>query len=153
MSTLDAREQRYAYMAAGFGAISSVVLWAHAFDETAGVALAAIGATMAALLAAAARRRSRVLTGVAAVVLSFGPWGTFWLIGLPFLALAAWLAVRAPRRHPPDSTEPRQPVARRRRRRATEGRDGDEAGAMPVARPRPAPPAANKRYTPPQRRS
>ena len=149
MSSLDDREQRYAYVAAGVGAFASVAIWAPTFDETAGVTLAAIGMAMAALLAAAARRRSRLLTGIAAAVLSFGPWGTFWLIGLPFLGLTAWLVVRAPRpqpRAPRERAEPRPP---RRRRRAGSAEAADEPPA-----PRPSgPPAANKRYTPPQRRS
>lgn len=149
MSSLDDGEQRYAYLAGGLGAFSSVAIWAPAFDERAGIALAAIGLAMAALLAAAARRRSRLLTGIAAVVLSFGPWGALWLIGLPFLALAAWLAVRAPRAGPRTPRVPRDPSPSRRRRRAAVEEEEDG----PPAPPRPRPPVANKRYTPPQRRS
>lgn len=143
-SALDEREQRYAYLAAGLGAVTSVGLWAPAFDESAGVALAAIGLAMSALLAAAARRRSRLLTGIAAVLLSFGPWGFLWIVGLPYLVLAGWLAVRAPR---PEPRAPRTPRPSRRRRQAEDGEDGE---SVPEPRPRPAAPKASKRYTPPR---
>lgn len=128
-SPLDDREQRYAYVAAGLGAAVSVALWAPAFDEGAGVALAAIGAAMSAVLAGAARRRSRLLTVGAALLLSFGPWGFAWIVGLPYLVLGSWLVVRAPRAprrrsSPAVVEEPREP-------------------------PRPEPPKPSKRYTPP----
>lgn len=152
MSGLDDREQRYAYLAAGLGAAASVAVWAHAFDERAGVALAGIGLAMAGLLAAAARRRSRLFTGIAAVVLSFGPWASFWLIGLPFLGLAAWLVVRAPRPEPRARRQPRPHRPSRRRRRASAEDEDDASPVPPPARPA-RPPAASKRYTPPQRRS
>lgn len=164
VSALDPKEQRYAYVAAGMGAAASVALWAPAFDERAGIALGAIGVAMAALLAAAARRRSRLLTGVASVLLAFGPWGMAWLIGLPYLVLASWLALRAPkiRAEPPPRAEggedgdagarpgPRTPRTTRWRRRAP--KDGGTEEAPGPSPPRPAPPPASKRYTPPQRR-
>lgn len=150
MSGLDERERRYTYLAAGLAATTAVALWAPAFGEPAALALTGIGVAMAGLLALAARRGSRLLTGAAAVLLAFGPWGMAWLVGLPYLALAAWLAVRAPR----PGRRPR-PVEReegdgkrpaRRARPAAEGREG-----RPVVPRRP--PAPNKRYTPPRHRS
>ncbi len=164
VSALDPKEQRYAYAAAGLGAAASVALWAPAFDERAGIALGAIGVAMAALLAAAARRRSRLLAGVASVLLAFGSWGMAWLIGLPYLVLASWLALRAPRvraeprrraeageeRDAGLRPEPRTPRTMRRRRRRA--KDGDTEEAAEPSRARPAPPPASKRYTPPQRR-
>ena len=131
-SPLDDREQRYAYVAAGLGAAVSVALWAPAFDEGAGLALAAIGAAMSALLAGAARRRSRLLTVGAALLLSFGPWGFAWIVGLPYLVLGTWLVVRAPR-------TPREPRRRRPPAVVEEHREP----------PRPEPPKPSKRYTPP----
>ncbi|MGH9179674.1 MAG: hypothetical protein ACRD0N_14105, partial [Acidimicrobiales bacterium] len=112
MTPLDDREQRYAVLAATLGAVVSVALWAPQFGERAAVLLSLIGALMSALLYAAARRRSRLLTGVAAVLLAFGPWGYAWLIGLPFLVLAGWLVVRAPRPQPREPRPPREPRAR-----------------------------------------
>lgn len=141
-SALDQREQRYALLAAGLGAVTSVILWAPAFEERAALALAGIGLAMSALLALAARRRSRLLTGVAAVLLSFGPWGMAWVLGLPYLVLAGWLALRAPRP---------QPGERAGRRGATT--DGEEADTDRLRVPVTGPPRANKRYTPPRRRS
>lgn len=145
---LDDREQRYAYLGAGLGAAMSVALWAPSFDEWAGVMLAGIGVAMSGLLALAARRRSRLFTGGAAVLLSFGPWGYAWLIGLPFLVLAVWLVLRAPRPEPRPRPE-RPPRASRRRTRG--GGEGEEEEAS--APPKPAePPKASKRYTPPRSR-
>ena len=135
---LDDREQRYAFVGAGLGALLSVALWAPAFDETAAVTLAGIGMVMSGFLAVAARRRSRLLTGAAAVLLSFGPWGVAWIIGLPYLVLAGWLVMRAPR------PEPRTRRASRRR----DHPDEEEAPQPPPAAP-PGPPKPSKRYTPP----
>ena len=146
-AALDDREQRYAFLAAGLGAAVSVALWAPSFDERAGVALAAIGVTMSALLALAARRRSRLLTGGAAALLSFGPWGFVWLVGLPFLVLAVWLVLRAPRPEPRPRPE-RVPRASRRRQ-AAEDDDGEVAAVTAAPRAPAAPPKASKRYTPP----
>ena len=147
-AALDDREQRYAYLAAGLGAAMSVALWAPSFDERAGVILALIGVAMSGLVALAARRRSRLFTGGAAALLSFGPWGYAWLIGLPFLVLAVWLVLRAPRPEP--RPRPERPPRASRRRRAAED-DADEAPPPPKA---PAgPPPASKRYTPPRPKS
>jgi hypothetical protein len=148
-AALDDREQRYAFLAAGLGAAVSVALWAPSFDERAGVALAAIGVMMSALLALAARRRSRLFTGGAAALLSFGPWGFVWLVGLPFLVLAAWLVLRAPRPEP--RPRPERVPRRSRRQRADDDVDEDGEGlAVPAASRAPAgPPRASKRYTPP----
>lgn len=144
-AALDGREQRYAFVAAALGAAVSVALWAPTFDEPAGVALAGIGVIMSALLALAARRRSRLLTGGAAALLSFGPWGFLWLVGLPFLVLAVWLVLRAPRPQPRPRPE-RVPRASRRRQAAD---DGAEAEVTVAPRAPAGPPKASKRYTPP----
>ena len=146
-AALDDREQRWAYRAAGLGAAMSVALWAPSFDEGAGVVLALIGVAMSGLLALTARRRSRLFTGGAAVLLSFGPWGFAWLIGLPFLVLAVWLVLRAPRPEP--RPRPERAPRRSRRRRAESEEDAEEP-ATPRA---PAgPPKPSTRYTPPRSR-
>lgn len=151
-SALDDREQRYAYLAAGFGALASVALWAPGFDKAAGVLWAGIGVAMSGLLALAARRRSRLLTGAAAVLLFFGPWGYLLLVGLPFLVLAAWLVLRAPR--PPPRPRAERAARGRLRRRGAPADDGAGEGAAD-AKPAPAPaapPRPSKRYTPPRSR-
>lgn len=145
-AALDDREQRYAFLAAGVGAAVSVALWAPSFDERAGVALAGTGVIMSALLAVAARRRSRLFTGGAAAVLSFGPWGFLWLVGLPFLVLAVWLVLRAPKPEP--RTRPER-VTRASRRRQAAADDGAEAEVTMAPRAPAGPPKASKRYTPP----
>ncbi len=147
MNGLDPREQRYAYRLAGFAAVASVALWAPEFDERAGIALSGIGVAMAGLLAAAAWRRSRLLTGLAAVLLAFGPWSMAWLIGLPYLVLAGWLAVRGARKAAADPSAPRPPREPRPRR----SRQPTADAGGPLARS--SPPPASKRYTPPQQRS
>lgn len=168
MRQLNDREQRYAYVGAGFAAAVSVALWARSFDQPAAIALTGIGLIMAALLAVAARRRSRLFTGLASILVAFGPWGMAWVVGLPFLVLAAWLAFKTPRLQPlpePEGDEhgeivtrpgppmrERRPPGRpkgRRGARGTGGQDGapDAASDGPVRRSAPSP---SKRYTPPQ---
>lgn len=163
MKPLGDKEQRYAFVGAGMAAMASVALWGSQFDEQAAVALAGIGLLMAFLLFVAARSRRRLLTGLACVLLAFGPWGGGWVIGLPFLMLAAWLGLQSSRLQPvaePEFDEhgelvgrpPRtRPPPRRRRGRAgasTETTDAAAPGAGPDRRP----PPPSKRYTPPQRR-
>ncbi|MDP9388123.1 MAG: hypothetical protein M3Q48_09485 [Actinomycetota bacterium] len=135
LTTMDATERRWSMAAAAVGALTSIILWAPAFDRQAGVVLALIGVAMSALLALAARAGSRLLTGIAAVLLSFGPWGFAWIVGVPYLVLAGWLAVRAGRaRAAAAVTAP-----------AVEERAAPATGARRSTRPEP-----NKRYTPPQ---
>lgn len=164
---LNDREQRYAILGAWLGAAVSVALWAPAWDEAAGIALSAIGLGMAGLLALAARRRSRLFTGLASLLLAFGPWGMAWVVGLPYMGLAAWLALKAPRLQPRldpevdghgeivDATATEEPEegsapARRRRWSRRQPAAGEDGGPPPAPR---RPPSASKRYTPPQARS
>ena len=146
---LDGLERRVASFGAALAAVVSVALWAPALDRFDGIVLTAIGLAMAAFLALAARSGRRLPTGVAAMLLAFGPWSFAWVVGFPYLCLAAWLLFRhgrartAPRRTE-GPEEPDQPEHRHRRRPRPEG----EA----AARSRPHRPEANKRYTPPQRR-
>ena len=141
---LDDRERRWSLIAAGVAAVASVALWAPAFDVAAGVFFAAVGIVLAALLAVAARSRHRLLTGLAAMLLAFGPWAFAWMLGFPFLCLAAWLLFRKPASRPgTEEGDERQP--RRARERPARGK----RAATPRSGPRR--PEANKRYTPPQR--
>lgn len=170
---LDDREQRYAYVGAALAVAVSVALWATSFDTSSALALAGIGLVMAALLGGAASRRNRLLTVLASVLLAFGPWGMAWVAGLPFIVLAARLALRSAVLEPRPEPEvdergdivtrsrsrsrppraPRQSGGRRRRRRSGGADDDDDAmaAASGATARRPGPPPS-KRYTPPQRR-
>jgi hypothetical protein len=151
VTRLDERERRITLWVAAMGALASVVLWAPAFDQAAGLILAAVGVVLSGLLAAAARSGNRLLTCVAAVLLGFGPWGVAWILGLPYVILATWLLFRdrkasAERRaREAPRTGEQEPERKRRPRSRARAR-------QPPARERPARPEASKRYTPPQRR-
>ena len=146
---LDELERRVALSGAGLAAVASVVLWAPGFEHAAAVAWAGVGVVLAAFLGAAAFARLRLPTGMGAVLLAFGPWGPNWVIGFPYLCLAAWLLFRHGRataaRAQRAAGRADQPEQADRQRRS--GRDRSAA-----ARPGRARPEANKRYTPPQRR-
>ncbi|MGI8684189.1 MAG: hypothetical protein ACR2MO_03685 [Acidimicrobiales bacterium] len=91
--------------------------------------------------------------------------GMAWVVGLPFLVLAAWLALKSNRLQPPMVPEldehgeivkrpvrpapERTPRPSRRRRRASDDADDPSVDGSP-GRPR-TPPPPSKRYTPPQR--
>ena len=154
MNPLDEREQRWTRRAAFAGATAFIALYASGFDEFRFVVAAAVGVAMCGLLAVAARSRKRLLTGMAALVVGFGPWGFAWVLGAPFLLLSGWLLFRAkPRERDPSSP-------------SEDGRDADESAENPVSSRRPGRrgrrakataevvvgprrPTPNKRYTPP----
>lgn len=152
----------------GLAVAISVALWAPAYNERAALALSGIGIAMAFLLAVAANRRHRLFTGLACILLAFGPWGMAWVVGLPYLMLAAWLALKSNRLQPrmePEGDDtgeteerPARPVRerpirpprkRRRRRGADEGAAVEATTGSPAKR---TPPPPSKRYTPPNRR-
>ena len=165
MHRLNDREQRYAVIGAWLGGAVSVALWAPSFNETAGVVLAGIGLVMAALLYLAAQRRHRLFTGLACILLAFGPWGMAWVVGLPYLGLAGWLALKSPRLQPrmdPPVDDKgdivdmaAEPVATSARRRGGWRRSRSNGGgdASPPTSALRKPPPASKRYTPRQPRS
>lgn len=156
MKRLSDKEQRYAYYGVAWGAVWSVLLWAPSYDEQAAVALSGIGLVMAGLLALAARRGQRLFSGLACILLAFGPWGMAWVIGLPYLAMAGWLALKSNRLQPrpepqvdengeivePPAVPTRERTSRRRRKAAAEEDAAIAARTLPPA---------SKRYTPPQR--
>lgn len=158
MSRLDDRERRYALAAAATGAVAAVVIWIPFFNQSSGVLLAVIGVLLSGLLAVAARSRRRLATGLMAVLLAFGPWGGAWVIGFPFLCLAAWLLLRGSREAAEEAARRRaegddrqastkEPSRRRRRQAPVEATVEGPTGPA-----RPARPTANKRYTPPRNR-
>jgi hypothetical protein len=139
VTRLDERERRIALWAAGFGAVTSVVLYAPAFDDyAAAVVLALVGMVMAGLLALASRSGSRLLTCLAAGLLGIGPWGYAFIIGLPYFLLAGWLMFR-------DANARKEERAARpaKVRRAKEKKPPKEVP------PKPTRPGTSKRYTPP----
>ena len=154
MIPLDERERRYGFVAAAIGAVTSVALWAPLFEKAAAWQYAGIGVVLAGLLGLAVWRRSRIFTCLAALLLgSAGPWGRFYFLGLLFLLFAMWLLFR--------DRKGRAASGELRRPRRAEEPDAKPAklDAKPAAKPtakagtRPSRPEANKRYTPPQRRS
>ena len=166
MKQLSDNEQQYAYLAAGLAAAVCVVFLVASFDESAALAVAGLGLVTAALLALAARRRSRLSTGVGAGLLAFGP-SPAWMVGLPYLMLFGWFTLKASRLRAPQEPEldddgelvmrpaeairePRPPRAPRRRGRRARRDGGDRTAAAEAAAER-KPPPASKRYTPPQR--
>jgi hypothetical protein len=133
---LTEKEQRVAFWVAGGAALLSIAFWAPRFNRREAVLLSLIGVAMAGLLALAARSRSRLLTGGAAMLLTFGPWSFAWVIGAPFLGYAVYTWFGAKSRsvevEPQATREPR-----------------GEPHAPPPAERRP--PKRSKRYTPPAR--
>ena len=128
MTDLDERERRLALWAAGIAAATWMLLWALSGFTTTATVLAAVGLGLAGLLALAARHGNRLLTGLAAVVLSFGPWGRAYLLGLPYSLLAAWLlfrGIRATDRTRAGGT----PTGRSRAGRTRAGRTSADPGA------------------------
>ena len=138
---LDERERTVALSAAGLAAVASVALWAPNFEHAEAVVLAGVGVALAVFLGGAALSRRRLVTGLAAMLLAFGPWAFAWVIGFPYVCLAAWLLFRHGRTR----------AARPERPEGAEGRRRSKDEPAP-ARARPARPEANKRYTPPQRK-
>lgn len=128
--TLDDRQQRLAYLGAAVAAVGFVVAqWGHL--------VALVGVAMAALLAVGARRRSVALTGGAAFLVSFGPWGMLWFFGAAYIAFGGLLMFRASKQAA-EAAGPREP----RKKKAP------KASEAPVAEKKPPP--RSKRYTPPK---
>ncbi len=148
--SLDQRERGVALFAAALAAVSTAVLWTPHLDEPEGLAVAGVGVALAGLLALAARSGRRLPTGLAAVLLAFGPWGFAWVLGFPYLCLAAWLLFRHGRaRSAPGADEGAEPSGQQERR---PGRRPRREAKTAETRSRPAHPEPNKRYTPPQGR-
>lgn len=153
---LDDREARWVRIGAAAGALALVAVWTPALDERAGVLLIAIGLAMAGVLAWGGRRRSRLLSGIGALLLGFGPWGFAWPLGIPYLVLAAKLATGGARAvtaaavadldagDAPSEESTTGPVERPRRSAKS------KATPSPTTRGRPG---ASRRYTPPTRRA
>lgn len=165
MKELSTTEQQYAYLAAGLAAAVCVLFLVRSLDERAALAVSGLGLATAALLAAAARRRHRLSTGVGAGLLAFGP-SPAWMVGLPYLMLFGWFTLKAARlraRQEPEVDESGQIVMRpsakaarsprgsRRPGRRARRDDRDGMTAVPGAAGDRKPPTASKRYTPPQR--
>ncbi|MGH9149505.1 MAG: hypothetical protein ACRD0F_04110 [Acidimicrobiales bacterium] len=106
-------EQRWARRMAVGGAILFVLLFQPAAADARGarLALAGIGVAFCALLYFAAWRGSRVFAGLAAFLVAFGPWSFAWILGLPYLVLATWMAMRARRAIKATAAAPPEPPA------------------------------------------
>lgn len=141
VARLTPGQQRVAEIGAAIAVLVFVGLWAPSYPKTAALAASGIGLVMAALLYLAARRGTIVLTALAAFVVSFGPWGSLWVLGAPYIAWSGMLLYRASKAAA-DAAGPRE---RRRKQKETE----TDAGASTPERRAPDP---SKRYTPPARK-
>lgn len=129
---LDDRQQRLAYVGAAVAAVALVAIRVGTFPDS--LPLALLGLLMAAFLAFGARRRSVTLTGAAAFVVSFGPWGdVLWFMGAPYIAFGGLLMYRASKQAAA-TAPPREP----RRKKAPPTAPATKKG-----------PERSKRYTPP----
>ena len=140
MIRLDDRQQRIAYIGAAVAAIGFVAGRVPYMPSTNSFIASGIGIAMAVLLFLAARRRSVVMTGAAAFLISFGPWTpTTWLLGAAYIGGGSLLMFRASKAAAA-TRPPREPrPSRRKQREAIEA----------ASKPKPPPPS--KRYTPPKR--
>lgn len=148
MKRLDDLEQRVAFGAAAVAAVLSIALNVYDLPET--LLFALIGVVFAGVMAAAGQRRSRLLAGVAAYLLAFGPWHVA-LVGTPFLMIGLWMWFRG--RPGPEELEARRQaraarMAERRAARSASRGKGSKGAADPAATGKKAPPPS-KRYTPP----
>lgn len=140
MIRLDDRQQRIAYVGAAVAAIGFVAGRVPYMPSTNAFIASGIGVAMAVLLFLAARRRSVVMTGAAAFLISFGPWTpTTWLLGAAYIGGGSLLMFRASKAAAA-ARPPRQPRPSRRKQR-----EAIEAASKPKA------PPPSKRYTPPKR--
>lgn len=134
---LDDRQQRLAYIGAAVAAVGLVAPRAGKFPDSIPIML--LGLAMAAFLAFGAHRRSVVLTGAAAFVVSFGPWGeVLWFLGAPYIAFGGLLMYRASKQAAA-TAPPREP---RRKKEKDVTPPTKKSG-----------PDRSKRYTPPSTRS
>lgn len=165
MKHLPESEQRWAFLAAGLATAVCLAFLVINLDKSAAVGVSGIGIVSAGLLAVAAKRGSRLSTGVGATVLALVP-SPAWVVGLPYLMVFGWFTLRASRAKLQEAPEPEldedgeivnppirerpPPRTPRRRRRGPTGDDTVAARVDgSVARKLPPP---SKRYTPPQHR-
>ena len=140
MIRLDDRQQRIAYIGAAVAAVGFVAGRVPYMPSTNAFIASGIGVAMAVLLFLAARRRSVVMTGAAAFLISFGPWTpTTWLLGAAFIGGGSLLMFRASKAAAA-TRPPREPRPSRRKQR-----EAIEAASKPKV------PPPSKRYTPPKR--
>jgi hypothetical protein len=150
MKRLDDLEQRVAYGAAAVAAVLSIAL--NVYHLPGSLLFALIGVVFAGVMVAAGQRRSRLLAGVAAYLLAFGPWHVA-LVGTPFLMVGLWMWFRG--RPGPEELEARRQARdarmaeRRASRGAGRGRGRSKAGADDDAGGGKKAPPPSKRYTPP----
>ena len=62
-----------------------------------GTSWAVVGVAFALAMAAAALRSTRPITAITALLVAFGPWGSFFVFGAVYLGFGFWLLMRARR--------------------------------------------------------
>lgn len=132
---LDRPQQIAGYAGAGLAAVAFVVL-AHGQPV-----FLAVGLLLCAAMAFFVRRGNSTPAAVAAVGVSFGPWGVAYFAGPVFLCYAGWVMFTA-------SRERREKLAVERAVAKAE----QEKATKAAPRPPGARPSASKRYTPPAKK-
>jgi hypothetical protein len=132
---LDRPQQIAGYAGSALAAVAFVVL-AHSNPL-----FLAVGLLLCALLAFFVRRGASTPAAVAAVGVSFGPWGVAYFAGPVFLCYAGWVMFTA-------SRERREQLAVEKALAKAE----QEKEAKAAPRPPGARPTASKRYTPPAKK-
>jgi hypothetical protein len=167
VSPLDQRQRQVALIAAGVAAVIFLAVWIPQLSghvrkgtTTPSIALAS-GLILSGLLAASVWLNKRYFVGFAALVVAFvGPWGSYFILAIPYAGLAGWLVITAGR-------QAREEAEAKRRAEGAppstpaRSRDGSSSSTRPTGglfRRRPSqetparrkPPAASRRYTPPK---
>lgn len=172
INRIDGREQLLGFAGAAVAAVAFLAIWVPQLGarvpkgQIPPATSLTLGLVMAAALALATLTKRRALVGFVALFLGFAsPWNKYVIFQLAYLALAAWLLVRAfrvsqeaakarkeaaaggtlgPRKAPAGArgqVAARQPRGRVTSRQSRRSR-GDESSSKRPAEP-------NKRYTPP----
>ncbi len=100
---LEPREKWAGLAGAGLAAVGFAVIWVpHLSQPTpkgheAAAVYLVIGLVEALVLATCTVARRRYLVGLASLVIGFGPWNSYSVVGVPFIVLAGWTLYRASR--------------------------------------------------------
>jgi hypothetical protein len=149
-----ASEQQFGYLLAA--ALGGVTVASHVSAAVGGdgkaAALMALGLALAGVMAGAVRYGQRIITSFSAVIGGFAPLAKSY-VGVSFLCLlyGAWLMWKASRAQQRARAAGLAP-ARRTRRRGTAG-EGAGGGAAAGRGPGGRGPTANRRYTPPKKKT
>jgi hypothetical protein len=167
VSPLDQRQRQVALVAAGVAAAIFLAIWVpqlggHVKKGTTTPSLALIsGLILSGLLAASVWLNKRYFVGFGALVVAFvGPWGSYFILAIPYAVLAGWLVITAGRQAR-EEAEAKRRAAGATSTTPARGRESSSSSPRPsggLFRRRQAeetptrrkPPPASRRYTPPK---